>query len=210
MESIPIKLHAAPCQSCGECCNIPCDLVPEDLPKIANHFNLSLKEFYKKYLISYLIATPKLSNQILMMLPVKVDDSGVRTNKYLADNEYYNTKGRCIFLKNNTCTIHSLKPYGGKLYQCHKMTGSFSIQLFKFQYFPYWWINQSLYERIFPGTFAIYAKLDNLHNQMNMIADSKNEEYKELDEKRQAIIRGELFPLFNKSEPKGGYRILVE
>ena len=64
------------CQKCGECCKTPCDIIPSDLPKILNDFNMSFKTFFKKYLIALLIASPKYADEVLMMVPVKVDSNG--------------------------------------------------------------------------------------------------------------------------------------
>jgi len=206
-----IKINAFnPCQQCGECCKTPCDLIPSDLPPLLEKFKLNLPDFFKKYLIALIVASPKYAEEVLMMVPVKVDASGNRTKKFLADTEYLQTKGQCIFLKKKQCGIHKLKPFGGCFLQCAKITGSVSIQLSKNQYFAYWVNNQHLFEYIFPGFENIFSELNTIFQKKNDIFAKlgNTPEYKQLNQQQVNIITEKLFPLFNNSKPLNGFSVL--
>lgn len=194
------------CKQCGECCSTPCDLIPSDLPPLLSKFKMGLSEFFKQYLIALLIASPSFSDQILMMVPVRVDAKGNRTNKCLADLEYLNTSGKCIFLKNNTCLIHDVKPFGGKYLICQKMTESVSIQLHKNHCFAHWKNNQQIFRDIFPEHKKTLSALQEIFGKMNQ----KNKEYANLRIKRDQLISEELFLLFNKSKAINGYNVLIQ
>jgi len=198
------------CQLCGECCKTPCDLIPTDLVPLLKRFNVSLPEFFKKYLIALIIASPKYADEVLMMVPVKVDSSGNRTKKFLADNEYLETQGQCTFLQENKCSIHEYKPLGGRFLQCPKITGSVSIQLSKNQYFAYWVHNQHLFELIFPGFAKIFNELNKIFQKKNEIftKQGKTPEYDQLHQEQVNIISKKVFPLFNGYEPIKGFEVL--
>ena len=202
------------CQQCGECCKTPCDIIPENLPPLLEKYDMDLTSFFKKYLIALIIASPKYSDEILMMVPVRVDNRGIRNKKFLADNEYLDTQGACIFLENGKCTIHNLKPFGGKLLLCPKMTGSETVQLPKSQYFAYWASNQQLFEIIFPGYNTVFEELKSIFDRMNYLNKldknvDRDNEYNELAGKRIDIISNKLFPLFNNSFPIRSFTALV-
>ncbi len=198
------------CQQCGVCCKVPCDLISSDLPPLLERFNMSLTKFFKKYLIALIIASPKYSDEVLMMVPVRVDSNGNRSPKFLADNEYLETQGKCIFLKNNKCSIYELRPFGGRFLQCPKMTGNVSMQLSKSQYFAYWVINQHLFEPIFPGFEEIFNELNEIFQRKNKIfaTQGKTLEYDQLHQAQVNIISQKLFPLFNNSTPIKGFGVL--
>ncbi len=208
---IDIKINNFnPCQQCGECCKIPCDLIPSDLPPLLKKFNMSLPDFLKKYLIALIIASPKYADEVLMMVPARVDSLGNRTKKFIADNECLETKGKCIFLERNKCSIHELKPFGGRFLLCAKITGSVSIQLSKNQYFAYWVHNQHLFESIFPGFAKIFDELNAIFQKKNEIfaKQGKTPEYEQLHQTQVNIIAQKLFPLFNNNGPAKGFRVL--
>lgn len=198
------------CQQCGECCKTPCDFIPSDLPPLLKKFNMSLPDFFKKYLIALIIASPKYSNEVLIMVPVRVNSNGNRSPKFLADNEYLESQGKCIFLENNKCSIHELKPFGGRFLQCPKITGSVSIQLLKSQYFAYWVKNQHLFELIFPRFGEIFNELNKIFQRKNEIfaKQGKTPEYDQLHQIQVNIISQKLFPLLNNSEPTKGFKVL--
>lgn len=199
------------CQQCGNCCKTPCDIIPTDLQPLLKKFQMNMSDFYKKYLIALIIASPKYSDEILMMVPVRVNSQGVRCLKYLADNEYLNTPGQCIFLKDNKCSINDLKPYGGRFLICEKMTGGVSIQLGKNQYFAYWANNQHLFEIVFPGYKSIFNELKAIYIRMNQLhIEGRRQEYDSGLQARAEIITTKLFPLFNNSSPIKGWKVLFE
>lgn len=199
------------CRQCGDCCKTPCDIIPTDLPPLLDKFQMSLSDFYKKYLIALIIASPKYSDEILMMVPVRVNSQGVRYPKYLADNEYLNALGQCIFLKDNKCFINDLKPYGGRFLICEKMAGSVPIQLGKSQYFAYWANNQHLFEIVFPGYDSIFSELKPIYTRMNQLhIEGRRQEYNRSLQARAEIITTKLFPLFNNNPPIGEWKVLFE
>ena len=199
------------CQQCGMCCHTPCDIIPSDIPHLLNHFQMPLQDFFKKYLIALLIASPRYSDEILMMVPVRADTNGNRSSKLIADKDYLNLKGPCIFLKNGKCTINECKPFGGRFLLCSKITGSVSIQLSKSQYFDYWAKNQHLFEQVVPGYMNIYNELKIIFEKMNYIYEKqgKTSEYDQLHEQLGAIISQKLYPLFNGTKPINGYSVLL-
>ncbi|MEA3272960.1 MAG: YkgJ family cysteine cluster protein [Patescibacteria group bacterium] len=199
------------CQQCGECCKTPCDLIPENLSGLLKKFNMDLSSFFRSYLIALPVASPQFAEEILMMVPVRVSSSGDRSPKFLADNEYLNSAGQCIFLKNEKCAIHDIKPFGGKFMVCGKMTGSVDIQLDKKHYFAFWKNNQHLFEEIFPGFNDIYSKLENIYQRKNLLLKTvgKNNEYNKLHQEQNKKISKELFPLFNGQGPINGLAVLT-
>ncbi len=199
-----------PCQQCGECCKTPCDLIPSDLPLLLDKFDMPLPDFFKKYLIALIVASPKYADEVLIMVPVRIDASGNRPKKFIADAEYLQTQGQCIFLNKNQCGIHEQKPFGGRFLQCAKITGSVSIQLSKNQYFAYWVNNQHLFELIFPGVKDISNELNAIFQRKNDIFanQGKTPEYDQLHQKQINIITEKLFPLFNNSKPVNGFSVL--
>ena len=217
MESLKINLFS-PCEKCGDCCGTPCDLIPSNLEPLLDKFQMTLEEFYKQYLIALLVAHEKDPRVALMMVPVLCDSNGVSEQKYLADSEYISKKGgsfKCIFLENNLCKIHDIIPFGGKFLECHKMTGSVDLQLYKSQYFIFWANNQHLFEIVFPGFDCIYSKLIKVFEDKRRlrgrfprtVKPMKIPGYSELVEKGNQIIRDELFPLFNEKPPVGGFAV---
>ncbi len=201
------------CQQCGDCCKTPCDLIPSDLPDLLKHFGTSLTEFFKRNLIALIIASPNYSDEVLMMVPVRIGLSGNRTKKFLADSAYLNTQGKCIFLVDNKCSINNLKPFGGRFLQCPKITGSVAIQLRKSQYFAYWVNNQHLFELVCPGFSTIFNELKTIFKRKNEILEKqkvKTDEYNQLHQAQVDIITKKLFPLFNNSEPENGFSVLCD
>ncbi len=200
------------CQQCGVCCKNPCDIIPSDLPSLLKQFKMSLPDFFEKYLIALLIASPQYADEVLMMVPVKVDSNGNRTEKFLADQKYLNNKGMCIFLKENECSINVIKPFGGRFLQCKKITGSVQIQLQKKQYFAYWHNNQHLFELIHPGFLKLFNELKNIFQRKNEILSKKNKannRYNRLSRQQSKIMEQKMYPLFNNRKPEDGYSVLV-
>lgn len=103
------------CLKCGKCCKqSPCAVSVSDVKRIAKYFNLSTQELFKKYLVW-----------------VNHDDDYwvmPATNKLESGHgvwlcEAYQ-KQTCIFLKDNLCSIHKVKPYNCRVAYCKlKKTG---------------------------------------------------------------------------------------
>lgn len=196
------------CQRCGNCCNTPCDLIPSDLPPLLNRFDMQLPDFFKEYLISLIITSPQFDDWILMMVPVRVDANLKRSPKYLADNEYINMKRNCIFFDKSNCKINDIKPHGGRLLTCGKMTGSVSIYIIKQFAYAYWKQNQHLFDLIFPGYLEIYKKLQTIVEKKNEIYQRfkrYTDEYKNLSMQQRDIFETRIFPLFNNAPPTNGF-----
>jgi len=195
------------CTQCGECCEGPCELIPSNIPDLLNHFNMNLSEFFKKYLIVASIGPDECADETLMMFPVKCDENGKRINKYFTDEEYLETPGKCIFLNNNKCSIHSVKPFGGAFGKCYKMTESFAIRLPVSGYFAYWYNNQHIFEELFPGykliadkLKPIYKKMNDVHRKYYTTGNIKYKmEYEQLARLRDSIKYNEIKPHINSS-----------
>ena len=188
------------CTQCGKCCENPCELIPDDIPKLLKHFNMDLLDFFKKYLIAVSVGSDECANETLMMFPVKCDENGKRINKYISDEEYFETQGKCIFLNNNKCSIHTIKPFGGDFYKCSAMTGSFPIRLSDNGYFVYWHNNQHLFKEIFPSYKLIQSRLNPIYKKMNELYKKYDNtgdmgfmiEYKSLARVRDSIIYNDM------------------
>lgn len=122
------------CLKCGLCCTIQaCDFNKEDIYNVAKHFNLSPKEFFLSKLV-----IQKYSNEIQTITPI-------RTSQYDISGQYkpllrtYDTETPCTFLKvNNECSIHHIKPKGGRIAKCWEKQ--------KFEETAITWTNQELDE----------------------------------------------------------------
>jgi Fe-S-cluster containining protein len=200
------------CQQCGNCCKTPCDLVPADLPPLLSSSGMRLDEFFRKHLIALIVAAPEYANEALMMVPVGVDAGGQRPKKLLADKEYVESKGPCIFLRNGKCSIHAQKPHGGRFLTCAKMTGTVSIQLGKSQYYAYWAKNQHLFDIIVPGYLGTFEKIDAICSEMNRIPgrERKGKAYTDLSKEREQLWVEAVYPLFNDAPPALGPCIFFE
>lgn len=167
-----MEIEEYQCKMCGECCrHVPCEIVPEDLPKLLKRFNMSFKEFFIKYLIAIPCNTGDKSDTILRLSPVR-KINGHRVNKYLEDEEYMqdiDKDGECIFLRNNKCTIHDIKPLGGRVMKCSKMTGGLTLQLTNSQYYIYWYNNQKIFYELSEEVKEDLEEAENLYE----LADEK-------------------------------------
>ncbi|MCX7827026.1 MAG: YkgJ family cysteine cluster protein [Verrucomicrobiae bacterium] len=200
------------CQQCGECCRIPCELIPSDLPPLLRQFGMSLPEFFQERLIAMLIGSRACADVVLMMVPVKRSTAGERFNKLLADNEYAHAAGTCVFLVEKKCAIHQFKPRGGRLLQCHKITGSVTIRSPWDWYFAHWFYNQHLFEMILPGIAGVFGELRSVFQQMSRAAAwyGYGAEYYQWQRERDGIIAHRLFPLFNGAGPRGGFFVMCD
>lgn len=202
-----MEIEEYKCKMCGECCrHVPCEIIPKDLPKLLERFNMSFKEFFIKYLIAIPCNTGDKADTILRLSPAR-KINGHRFNKYLEDEEYmdYIDKGgECIFLQNNKCTIHDIKPFGGRIMKCSKMTGGLTLQLTNSQYFIYWYNNQKIFYELSNDIKNDLKEIESLYK----LADEKYEEglknndsikiYKEYVKKADDIIKNKLKYDLNK------------
>lgn len=101
------------CKKCGECCKrYPCALEPKDLKRISNFLNITKKELIKKYLIlDYWVES---TGSLYLYSPKRITDN----NDRIASFSWAFSSDPCIFLENNLCKIHDVKPRGGREYIC--------------------------------------------------------------------------------------------
>ena len=88
MSSNNHKKHISTCISCGWCCQGSglARLVPGDIPRIAAYIKLSEYDFLNSYCIKN------------------------RRGTFLKLKSGRETAGDCVFLENNRCRIHDVKP----------------------------------------------------------------------------------------------------
>lgn len=165
---------------CGTCCrNMPCELIPDDLPILLDKFKMSFKEFFVKYLIAVPCTCGEKSDIIFRLSPVRAVN-GKRYKTFIENQDYVDDvskEGECIFLKDNKCLVHDVKPFGGRLMKCSKMTGGLTLQLTNSQYFIYWYNNQHIF----------YELSDEIEYEMKRIQKlySMADSYYELYEKNE-------------------------
>ena len=204
-----MKINDYECKMCGECCkNVPCELVPEDLPILLSRFEMSFKEFFKKYLIAVPCNTGDKADTILRLSPVRAKD-GERFKTYLEDTDYMEAidkGGECIFLKDNKCIIHDIKPLGGRIMKCAKMTGGLTLQFTTAQYFIYWYNNQQIFyelskevEEVLKEAENLYAKADKCYEDYVKLNDDKKiDEYKAYVSKADKLMNNRLKVVLNE------------
>ncbi len=99
------------CEDCVSACNNdPGRLIPEDLYRISDFLKITVKELIKEFIVFkmyefknhkiYIAAPAKLKGKRLLAVP------GTIVQDYYEDEN-----GRCIFLENNLCKIHKVKPF---------------------------------------------------------------------------------------------------
>lgn len=100
------KLGVEQCQKCGFCCyRRTCIPTPNELEKIADFLDLTLKKTIEKY---YCIDRGNFSS-VYFVKPVGMNNRDL-VGKFLPSERTFN-EGKCIFLtKKNYCKIHDIKP----------------------------------------------------------------------------------------------------
>lgn len=105
------ELNLTECNRCGECCRqSTCHLSLGDVPRIAKHLGMSRDELVRKLVIY------RASPTHVAVKPQK-------------------TESGCVFLRGNECSIHAVKPKGGREYECWTPQPDRS---------RYWWRSESL------------------------------------------------------------------
>jgi len=100
------------CKQCGKCCQHPCALEPNDLEKISDYLNITIEELIDKYLIlDYWMTTEE---SLYYFTPKRVGDNGTK----IASFSWAFSDKSCMFLENNLCKIHDVKPRGGREWIC--------------------------------------------------------------------------------------------
>lgn len=99
------------CESCINRCEVaPGWLIPGEIEKIATFLNLSLENLFLNFIsIDYWVADRIFFDDIFVLSPSTIDV--IPGNIFPTDNRY----GKCIFLKEEKCLIHPVKPYECKM-----------------------------------------------------------------------------------------------
>ena len=99
------------CCKSGFCCwQRPCELAPEDVPRIAAHLEVTPQALFEDWLV-----VDELANG-LALLPRRRGQQGGR---YLSADETWDISSPCVFLTSeNLCEIHPVKPAGGRAFEC--------------------------------------------------------------------------------------------
>lgn len=122
---------------------------------------------------------------------------------FLANDEYMESidkGGECIFLNDNKCLIHEVKPLGGRIMLCPKMTDGLSFQLTDSQYYVYWYNNQQIFWELSKKTKEILIVARSIYSQAYTAfkaycfsGDNKYlEQYKKLVSKSEKMIKKDL------------------
>lgn len=94
------------CDYCRSCCGYkPGWFLPKEAEKVAEYMNLSLKDFFNKYLgVDWYENYGKEGKSVFVLAPA---------TKTMRTGKLYSAKptGECIFFVNELCKIHSIKPY---------------------------------------------------------------------------------------------------
>lgn len=83
------------CNRCGECCREPCSLGDGDVTRLARHFGMQPIDFAKAHL-----------------------DVRQRQDGVLIARPHFGPDGLCHFYRDGTCTVHEVKPAGGRDFEC--------------------------------------------------------------------------------------------
>jgi Fe-S-cluster containining protein len=100
------------CNKCGFCCYMmPCDLIKEDIFKLANYLKITKKELFNKYLIFQ----PYIDGYTL--IPIRKSQQDIAGQIKPLERSF--DIEPCIFLSvDNKCSIEVVKPKGGRHYKC--------------------------------------------------------------------------------------------
>jgi Fe-S-cluster containining protein len=100
------------CCNSGVCCwKRPCELNMEDVNRLAAHFKLTAKEFFKKYCcVDY-------HDDKYILRFIRHNETSL-AGTYLSSDQTYNIDTPCIFLKDSLCSVHDVKPEVGRRFQC--------------------------------------------------------------------------------------------
>lgn len=92
------------CDKCVESCHrMPGLMIPGDAERIAKFLNITREQLEEKLIKNY-----QYDENLLVLQPRKV---GSDPDEKIASDHYTNTKGTCVFLKNDRCIINEVKPY---------------------------------------------------------------------------------------------------
>ncbi len=105
------------CTNCTFCCwGSPCKLVEKDIFIIAEHLKIDPYEFFRKHLTVYIV-----NNKYYVVTPIRHQQRQY-AGKVIPVKCFFDMDSTCIFLDEKTrkCTIHDIKPSGGRNGGCWK------------------------------------------------------------------------------------------
>lgn len=101
-----MKTRDCTCEKCVSACKrSPGKMLPYEAERIAKFLELPFDELKKKLIKNYHYNS---ETDPLIWEPRKV---GMDEDEEIASDEYTNRRGTCVFLKNDRCTIHEVKPF---------------------------------------------------------------------------------------------------
>ena len=107
------------CSQCAKCCiTHPCALAPNDLGKIADHFGLSERELFTRFLVLDYVEVS--GEKHYYVCPARKDDE----RGTIVEPGWTFSGSPCIFLNGGACSIQEVKPKGGKSLYCSLMMNS--------------------------------------------------------------------------------------
>lgn len=107
---------AKTCARSGRCCwSGPCELAPGDEQQLAAHLSLSVEDLFRSYLVvDYRRGSSYGSPDRLRVMPRRENQDG---GAFLTSDQTYDV-GACVFLAAGCCSVHKVKPTGGRYYEC--------------------------------------------------------------------------------------------
>lgn len=106
------------CRRCSNCCREPGWLIPADWEIIAKRLDITQEELLQRYLVIDYLAD-KTYGYRYVLAPVKVfQQKPLAKPGQRVPWNYAHLEGKCIFLKDNLCSLHPDKPVECREYQC--------------------------------------------------------------------------------------------
>ncbi len=108
------------CKRCGKCCTqYPCNLLPQDIPRIAQYLGITDQEVIDQYLIIDYYAT-QFPEDMYFLVPKREND---HPNVRFASFGWAFQRISCVFFLpprkvSTACRIHEVKPFGGQHMEC--------------------------------------------------------------------------------------------
>jgi len=105
------KMHKTECLQCGFCCiTKTCTPRPKELHPIAEYFHISVEELVDKYMVGD-------RHEGFYYLRWALKEQSDVVGAFLDWERTYD-KGHCVFLKDNKCLIHEVKPSSASKHKC--------------------------------------------------------------------------------------------
>jgi len=100
------------CVQCGFCCFVrPCSIAPDEIEGIADCLGFTPRELFEKRLVVDFL------HEGYVVLPVRVEQWHW-AGGFLPSSATWDCETPCIFLENNRCQIHEIKPRCARDSEC--------------------------------------------------------------------------------------------